>query len=88
MVVVFSFDAFAHDELLAGRLASNPGIPMSSVVGSLGLSALASALSVKALQWLSRGKSLVSLIRRILYQFVDSNTGGRVGVVETTLSCV
>ncbi len=34
MVVVFSFDAFIRDELLAGRLASDPGVPMSSVVGS------------------------------------------------------
>ncbi len=39
MVVVFSFNAFTRDELLARCLASNPGIPTSSVVGSLGLSA-------------------------------------------------
>ncbi len=64
MVVVFLFDAFAHDELLAGRLVSFGG-------------ALTTCSSV------SREKSLVSSIRRILYQLVDSNTGGgRVEVVK------
>ncbi len=44
MVVTFSFDAFTRDELLAGRLASGPGIPTSSGVGLQGLSAPCSAL--------------------------------------------
>ncbi len=94
MVVVFSFDAFTRDELLAGRLASNPGVPTSSVVGSLGLSAPSPATDVafacalaggsfNPLRGVSstEGNSLVSSIGRIVYQFVDSDTGCGIEVV-------
>ncbi len=67
MVVIFSFDAFACDELLAGRLVS-----------------FGRALTTHSS--ISTEKSLVSLIRSILYQFVDSNTGGR-SVVEVVRTC-
>ncbi len=64
MVVVFSFDAFTRDELLAGRLVS-----------------FGRALTTQLL--VSREKSLVPSIGRILYRLFDSNTGdGRVEVVK------
>ncbi len=100
MVVVFSFDTFTHDELLAGRLASDPGIPTSSVVGSLELSAPCPATVVafacalagglfNPLRGSSKeGKLLVSSIRRIPYQFVNSNTGAQVEVIKAALSYV
>ncbi len=76
MVVIFSFDAFTHDELLVGRLASDPGIPTPSEVGLRGLSVPCLALLAKALeQELPTVGSLVSSIGRILYRFVDSGTG-------------
>ncbi len=76
MVVTFSFDAFTRDELLARRLASDPGTPTSSGVGLQGLSVPCSALLAKALeQELPTVGSLVSSIGRILYRFINSNTG-------------
>ncbi len=76
MVVVFSFDAFTRDELLARRLASDPGVPTSSGVGLWRLSALCSALSARVLEWvLPTVGSLVPSTGRIRYWFVDSDTG-------------
>ncbi len=66
MVVAFSFNAFACDELLAGRLVS---------FGR----ALTTRLSV------SKERSLVSSMGRILYRLFNSNTGG--GRVEVVKAC-
>ncbi len=66
MAVAFSFNAFAHNELLARHLVSFGG-----------------ALTTRCTD--STKRSLASSTGRILYQFVDSNTGGRavVEVVKT-----
>ncbi len=63
MVVAFSFDAFAHDELLARRLVSFGG-----------------ALTTRSS--FSRENSLVPSTGRILYRFVDSDTGCNKEVVD------
>ncbi len=89
MVVAFSFDAFTRNELLAGRLASDPGIPTSSGVGLRGLSAPCSALLARALEReLPTVGLLVSSIGRILYRFVDSNTGCDKGVGNWRFGCI
>ncbi len=67
MVVIFSIDAFACDELLAGHL-----------VGFGGLRQPAS----------SRESSLVSSTGRILYQFVDSDTGCDKEVDKGCFGCI
>ncbi len=67
MVVVFLFDAFTCNELLAGRLVS-----------------FGRALTTRSL--VPRENSLVSSIGRILYWFIDSNTGDW-AVVEVVKTC-
>ncbi len=61
MVVVFSIDAFARDELLASRLVGFGGLRQPDS---------------------SRERSLVSSTGRILYRFVNSNTGCKVEVIR------
>ncbi len=61
MVVIFSIDAFARDELLAGHLVGFGGLRQPDS---------------------SRENLLVPLMGRILYRFVDSDTGCEIEVVE------
>ncbi len=89
MVVIFSFDTFTHNELLVGRLASDPGIPTSLGVGLQGLSAPCSALLAKALEReLPTVGSLVPSIGRILYRFINSVTGCNKEVVKWRVGCI
>ncbi len=70
-MVIFSFNVFACDELLVGRLVSFGRAPTTW-------------------SFESKEKLLVPSVERILYWFVDSNTGdrSRVEFVKTALSCI